>query len=84
MTFQNFDVSRVSRKYLLPSYVGGTDRPFPTEWPIAALFRTRTGKEKGLLSGALESGRRGLNPRPTRWERVALPLSYARIAGHCS
>ncbi len=25
----------------------------------------------------LQRGRRGLNPRPTRWQRVALPLSYA-------
>lgn len=27
-----------------------------------------------------KSGRRGSNPRPTRWERVALPLSYARTS----
>ena len=24
------------------------------------------------------SGRRDLNPRPSRWQRDALPLSYAR------
>ena len=27
------------------------------------------------------SGRWGLNPRPSRWQRDALPLSYARRAG---
>ena len=25
------------------------------------------------------SGQRGSNPRPSRWQRDALPLSYARI-----
>lgn len=27
----------------------------------------------------LLSGRRGLNPRPSRWQRDALPLSYSRV-----
>ena len=26
------------------------------------------------------SGRRELNPRPKRWQRFALPLSYSRLA----
>ena len=28
------------------------------------------------------SGKRGSNPRPRRWQRLALPLSYSRILDH--
>ena len=30
------------------------------------------------LQGHIWSGGRDLNPRPSRWQRVALPLSYLR------
>lgn len=44
-------------------------------------FRTRQ-RPRRNCAGALQecwSTRRDLNPRPSRWQRDALPLSYARI-----
>lgn len=46
---------------------------------LGACGRPSNVSRKRLMAPVLESqrGRRGLNPRPTRWQRVALPLSYA-------
>tara|TARA_Y100000992_G_scaffold276418_1_gene220599 strand:+ start:502 stop:630 length:129 start_codon:yes stop_codon:yes gene_type:complete len=35
-------------------------------------------KKKGNKVAVKWSGQRDLNPRPSRWQRDALPLSYAR------
>ena len=32
-----------------------------------------------ILFQGIWSGRRELNPRPKRWQRFALPLSYSRV-----
>jgi hypothetical protein len=36
--------------------------------------------ETPSLLGTRKSGRRGLNPRPSRWQRDVLPLNYSRVA----
>ena len=38
-----------------------------------------TGPEDGGSNHINWSGQRDLNPRPSRWQRDALPLSYARL-----
>ena len=48
--------------------------------------KNTTGRAAMSLTGRcfVQSGRRDLNPRPSRWQRDALPLSYARMTCHPS
>ena len=48
-----------------------------------SLMRRRNKKRRSEKpkSASNESGRRGSNPRHSRWQRDALPLSYARSEG---
>ena len=59
-----------------------------TEQPKSRLLNERgektdknaEGPASGLANPSIfQSGRRGLNPRPSRWQRDVLPLNYSRV-----
>ena len=51
-------------------------------WPLRGevwhLVKNAQGRRLRDAPAFIQSGRRDLNPRPSRWQRDALPLSYAR------
>ena len=51
--------------------------PLPTRSRLPDVSRGSLQTHQSTLSK--QSGRRGLNPRPSRWQRDALPLSYSRV-----
>jgi integrase len=40
-----------------------------------------TAPRSSKFPSKIKSGRRGLNPRPSRWQRDVLPLNYSRVSG---
>ena len=44
--------------------------------------RSKNKKEPHMATLITWSGRRDSNPRPSRWQREALPLSYSRVTRH--
>ena len=60
-----------NQRFILGQAAGGNMQKTPMK-------STQNGRCHFLTTTVLNSGRRGSNPRHSRWQRDALPLSYAR------